>query len=409
MLANQSVVIGDLSADAQFSVNPLVTGPMHLRFYAGVPLRSLNGIALGTLCIADTQSRSLSPAEVANLHDFAAWAERELTMDQLAHVVQQRKAFESELREREVQNAAVIASLAEGVVFHQSDGTIAMCNASAERILGLSAAQMMGLTSIDPRWRSVHEDGTPFPGEEHPSMVALRTGQPVEHVMMGVHKPDGSLTWILINAHPLVHASAERPYAVVTSYFDMTHQKAIEQQLTAYQQQLETHNAALTILAATDAMTGVANKRALLARLEVEVRLAQQTQSTLSLLLIDIDYFKAYNDCFGHPAGDSILTQFARLLSQTARTSDLVARYGGEEFVVILPSTTNEGAYNLAERFRNAVEQTPFPYRVVTTSIGVTTSTGGAHSAEELIAAADAALYAAKDQGRNVVVAAALD
>src|ERR1035438_9125403 len=89
---------------------------------------------------------------------------------------------------------AIFASMAEGVVFQNTDGSIEACNESAGRILGLTADQMAGRTSVDPRWAAVHEDGSSFPGETHPSMVTLRTGESLSNVVMGVHKPDGSLT-----------------------------------------------------------------------------------------------------------------------------------------------------------------------------------------------------------------------
>ena len=95
---------------------------------------------------------------------------------------------------------AVIARLGEGVVVQDSTGRIMFCNPAAERILGLTADQIEGRTSLDPRWRSVHRDGSPFPGDQHPAMVALRTGETVRNVVMGVHKPNGELTWIVIDA-----------------------------------------------------------------------------------------------------------------------------------------------------------------------------------------------------------------
>ena len=100
--------------------------------------------------------------------------------------------------------AALSSSMSEGVVFQDADGRIDSCNQSAERLLGLTAGQMAGVTWMDPRWRAIHEDGSPFPGETHPSMITLRTGQPVSGVIMGVHKPDGTLTWISINSHAVL-------------------------------------------------------------------------------------------------------------------------------------------------------------------------------------------------------------
>ncbi|MBK8024236.1 MAG: PAS domain-containing protein [Chloroflexi bacterium] len=108
------------------------------------------------------------------------------------------------LRASEERYRATIAAMSEGVVVQGTDGAIQLCNEAAVRILGLTVDQMVGLTSVDPRWRAIHEDGSPFPGETHPAMVALRTGESQSDVVMGVHKPDGALTWILVNASAAV-------------------------------------------------------------------------------------------------------------------------------------------------------------------------------------------------------------
>ncbi|MBK8025476.1 MAG: PAS domain S-box protein [Chloroflexi bacterium] len=135
------------------------------------------------------------------------------------------------LRASEERYRATIAAMSEGVVVQGTDGAIQLCNEAAERILGLTVDQMVGLTSIDPRWQAVHEDGSPFPGETHPAMVALRTGESQSDVVMGVHKPDGALTWILVNAQPLFHPGGSQPYAVVATFADITARKQAEQTL----------------------------------------------------------------------------------------------------------------------------------------------------------------------------------
>jgi PAS domain S-box-containing protein len=124
------------------------------------------------------------------------------------------------------------------VVLQHADGSIRESNPSAERILGLSADQLMGRTSIDPRWRAIHEDGSPFLGENHPAMMALRTGRPCTDVVMGVHHPDGTLAWISVNAQPLFRDDEPTAYAVVTAFVDITQQRqrdeAIRQQEARY-------------------------------------------------------------------------------------------------------------------------------------------------------------------------------
>jgi diguanylate cyclase (GGDEF)-like protein/PAS domain S-box-containing protein len=119
---------------------------------------------------------------------------------------------------------AALSSLGEGVVVQVADSTIVASNAAAPRILGLTMDQMLGRTSLDPTWRVVHRDGTPFPGDTHPVPVALREHRAVRDVMMGVHKPDGTLSWILVNVEPIRGADGVDTGSVVCSYADITAQ-----------------------------------------------------------------------------------------------------------------------------------------------------------------------------------------
>jgi two-component system cell cycle sensor histidine kinase/response regulator CckA len=139
-----------------------------------------------------------------------------------------RAIFDEQLSSDAARYEVIVANLAEGVVLQAADGEILTCNAAAERILGLTVEQMAGRSSTDPRWRSIHEDGSPFPGETHPAMVSLRTGEPQHQVVMGVHKPDGDLTWISIDSQPLRAPGSDQPYAVVASFTDITTHKQAE-------------------------------------------------------------------------------------------------------------------------------------------------------------------------------------
>lgn len=160
-------------------------------------------------------------------------------LDQLRQAVERLERDNARLRSRVLldeqlgSDAAryevIVANLAEGIVLQRADGQILACNAAAERILGLSVDQIAGRTSLDPRWRAIHEDGSAFPGDTHPAMVSLRTGEPLRDVVMGVHKPDGSLTWISISSQPLFGPDNDGdPHAVVASFVDITHYKRSE-------------------------------------------------------------------------------------------------------------------------------------------------------------------------------------
>lgn len=153
----------------------------------------------------------------------------------------------------------------------------------------------------------------------------------------------------------------------------------------------------------TDALTGIPNRRAYDQKLTEEVSRAKRTGAPLSLLLVDIDNFKQYNDNFGHPAGDSALQSVARVLMSSLRPYDFLARYGGEEFVIILPSTDLNDAIVVAERVRGLVAASEFPHRKFTVSIGVSRLDAEA-GARALVQAADNGLYRAKASGRNKVL-----
>ena len=161
-------------------------------------------------------------------------------------------------------------------------------------------------------------------------------------------------------------------------------------------------------LASTDGLTELYNHRTFQERLAQEVDRVNRYGRPLSLVMIDVDDFKSYNDMYGHPQGDIALRELARLLREASRTSDIVARYGGEEFAIILPETDRVNAQKIGHRLREQVELYPFPGEerlprgALTISVGVATHTRDS-TKEALLQSADAALYKAKRAGRNRV------
>ncbi|HUO76205.1 MAG TPA: sensor domain-containing diguanylate cyclase [Thermodesulfovibrionales bacterium] len=158
-------------------------------------------------------------------------------------------------------------------------------------------------------------------------------------------------------------------------------------------------------MAITDGLTGLFNHRNFQEKLTAEFRRLERFSASLSLLLIDIDFFKKINDSYGHPAGDEVLREVSRIIRETIRSVDIPARYGGEEFAALLPGTNHEGALKMAERLRESIEKTNFPIEGkklrVSVSIGAATSPHDAAAKEELVEKADKALYYAKRNGRN--------
>lgn len=217
-----------------------------------------------------------------------------------------------------------------------------------------------------------------------------------------VRTPDGlSDTWLSFK-FPL-HDSAGQTFLAGMSV-DITERKYYERQLEDYHRRLEEAIVNLEELASTDSLTGLRNRGAFAARLEEEIARSNRYGLPLSLLMIDVDRFKEFNDEFGHPAGDELLQQVAQLLSSRLRSRDFLARFGGEEFVVILPNTPPTGAYLVAERFRRALEGFRWKRRAITASFGAATLHEGLPTSGALLQAADSALYRAKQLGRNRVV-----
>lgn len=183
--------------------------------------------------------------------------------------------------------------------------------------------------------------------------------------------------------------------------------RIMTEELAGENRTLTESNEVLEQMATRDGMTGLANHRAFQERFREELSNAQRKKYPLALALIDVDFFKQYNDQYGHPAGDDVLRSIARLLQETTRQGDLAARYGGEEFALLLPYVDRAEATQILDRLREAVSTFPFKNRRVTLSIGLCMSTDEESAPEQMIDKADKALYAAKSRGRNQIVAAA--
>jgi diguanylate cyclase (GGDEF)-like protein len=180
-------------------------------------------------------------------------------------------------------------------------------------------------------------------------------------------------------------------------------------QLQDYQRELEKVRADFENQSLTDPLTGVHNRRSFDSRFEEEFLRAQRYKVACSLILVDIDYFKQYNDTFGHTAGDEALKAVATLLKADVRIHDLVARYGGEEFAIILPNTDIKGAMVMGERFRRSIQRAAWKHKQLTISVGVGSLRDGTQKPIDLLKESDMALYKAKQSGRNLVIGSELN
>ncbi len=180
------------------------------------------------------------------------------------------------LIESEERYRSIVTAMSEGIVMQDAQGRITACNASAERILGLTRDQMMGLTSFDPRWQATDADGAPIRGEDHPIPITLRTGEPLHDVVMGVRHADGSRVWVLVNTQPLFRPGEACPYSVVASFADITESRGAEAALRESENRFRSlfeHSIDAIVLTDPDGAILAANPAAclLLGRTEQEI------------------------------------------------------------------------------------------------------------------------------------------
>ena len=183
----------------------------------------------------------------------------------------------------------------------------------------------------------------------------------------------------------------------------LKHEEYIDR-LQEYQRELEKTRADLESQSLTDPLTGVHNRRSFDIRFEEEFLRAKRYKVACSLILLDVDHFKQYNDTFGHALGDEALKAVAALLKADVRIHDLVARYGGEEFAVILPNTDIKGAMVMGERFRRSIQRAVWKHKPLTISVGVASLHEGVQMPMDLLTESDTNLYKAKEAGRNLVI-----
>lgn len=361
----------------------------------------------GKLCFAGTLSQSapFATGDREMIRLMAQWIGGEIG----------RREAEEAVRESEEQFRSVVASLSEGLIVMDTEGVILVCNESAEQIFEMTRGEVQKWKPLNPSYAARREDGSPFPQGSYPLVVSLRSGRPQRDVVMGLPRPDGQLLWVSVNSNPLIRPNEDTPYAVVATFSDITERRRDEDKIVGQMAQIKTYtgflesqkkqmeaaNIQLEELAMCDGLTGLGNRRAFTQRLELEMGRASRYSTPLSLIILDVDHFKEYNDTFGHLAGDEVLKHLALILKEHGRETDFYARYGGEEFAALLTHTDSAGANIVAERLRQSIETTLWPFRQVTASFGTSTLIPAMQNSMNLIAHADRALYAAKAAGRN--------
>jgi diguanylate cyclase (GGDEF)-like protein/PAS domain S-box-containing protein len=312
-------------------------------------------------------------------------------------MTEQKKA-EQALRSSEARFRSTVDRLAEGVyIIDVVTKAFVEANAAILSMLGYTLDEFVALTQFDIVAGETPEE---FARNVEQIRAALAKEGRCDLGRRRFRRKNGSVFPVELRVTVVPNDGAGLHAVIVR---DVTDQVEYENRLFEYQSQLEDTNAKLKALAITDGLTGLRNRAAFDGKLAEEYDRATRYGHPLSIILLDVDHFKLFNDTFGHPAGDEVLKSTARLVRDTVRTADFVARYGGEEFVVILPDTDETGALVLAERCRRAMAGYSWDKRTVTISVGVATLTPTLANAAGLVQAADQALYRSKQGGRNRV------
>jgi diguanylate cyclase (GGDEF)-like protein/PAS domain S-box-containing protein len=369
---DEIMVVPDATLDIRFAANPFVTGEPNIRFYAGMPLRSPSGEAIGTFCLIDrVPRRGLSDRDRTNLRSLAA-----LVLDKL------------ELRRLAVAGAAgqsrfenIASTSPDGIVCADGAGRITFWNAGAERLFGFPVETALGAPIdiiVPPRMRGGHVGGlTRVAAGGAPRLV----GSTVD---LDAARADGTEFPIELSLSMWREDGVASFGAIIR---DLSERRANEERLFA--------------LAHLDPLTGLPNRGVLSRRIVECVASADQA----AVLLIDLDGFKDVNDTLGHSAGDAVLKEIGRRILGCSRDIDTVARLGGDEFAILMPKapqcgTIGQEADCLLARLAEPIEVEGQTVHL-SGSIGISLYPADGAHAEDLLSAADLALYQAKNEGRN--------
>jgi diguanylate cyclase (GGDEF)-like protein/PAS domain S-box-containing protein len=289
------------------------------------------------------------------------------------------------------------------MIVADSRGSIRYANPAAHHLLGYATGELLDRdieTLVPPEFREEHPD-------RREDFIEKQERRPIDHLdgLKAIRK-DGQTIEVQIGIMPV---TIEGEKLAVCSMLDVSKTIREESVIREQARQLSKANQRLSHLASTDELTNLANRRVLMEQMELLLLDATINREAVSLIFVDIDLFKQFNDSYGHPTGDVLLGEFARLLSENARASDLVCRYGGEEFALLLPGARRQAAIEISERMRMLIEEHRWQPRQITASFGVATIQPAEMDKDAdalvdlLLAQADKAMYHSKQQGRNRV------
>ncbi|OJH06545.1 MAG: diguanylate cyclase [Alcanivorax borkumensis] len=398
-----SVALHHVGELEEMRSHPVYVG-MQLESYIAVPLY-VQGEIFGTLNFSDPSPRreAFSIEEMEFLELMGKSLSQTLEQDRLS---QQQQAAVSKMEENMALFEGAFRHAAIGMAIVSPQGGWMRVNQALCSILGydeeaLLASDFQTITHPDDLETDLHHVEEMLTGKRSSYWMKKRY----------IHK-NGHIVWVLL-AVSLVRNGDGSPRYFLSQIEDITAQVTAELTLREKQGELEELNQELASMARTDPLTGLYNRLVLMEGLRQEFSRCERRSEPMSVIFMDVDHFKQYNDSYGHVEGDAALQAVAEALRPVIRDTDVLARYGGEEFVALLPTANSQDAERVAERCRRAVAEISSLSRPVSLSVGVATLRFGdeadeTKSPESLLSAADRALYVAKGAGRNRVHTAQL-
>lgn len=376
ILEQEPLIVEDALDDERFFDNPLVTGGPKIRFYAGVPLVTQNGIHLGTLCVIDTKSRKIKEEQVSAIKTLAQSVMAHLEL-RLSHKKIRKYVDELQL------SATIFDTASENIVVTDANNRFITVNPAFTKTTGYTLEEVIGKT---PKILKSGKQSSEF----YASMWKdLNTNGQWDGELSNRRK-NGEIyiEWLSIRAI-YNHDNTVKMY--VATFSDITEKKRADEIIWKQ--------------ANYDSLTNLPNRRLFDDRLKHEIRIANRSKKLLALLFIDLDYFKDVNDNHGHEIGDMLLISVSTRITETLRATDTVARIGGDEFAAILPQIENES--DISKVAKLIIEKLSIPFDLnginvnISASIGIAIYPKDGATAKELLKYADRAMYDAKKSGRG--------
>jgi diguanylate cyclase (GGDEF)-like protein/PAS domain S-box-containing protein len=404
----ERVIVENIDTHENWQPYLALTQKANLHACWSEPIFSSKGEILGSFAIYNDKPKSPNDFELKLISSYAHLAsvviEKENNFKRLKEkelqILKQTQDANKKLRTSQYELAQIFNNALVGLMYIDQNRVLMKGNQHLADIFGYdNPEEMIGLNL-----KNIHLSEKNFIefGQTYFQSLIYKESLNIEYQF---RKKDGSSVWCEVSGKALDHnIPADLSQGILWTLNNISQRKILEENLNERTKEIENKNTQLKELAAKDHLTGLYNRSKIDEVLEYLIKRANRHHTAFGVIMVDIDYFKVVNDKYGHQVGDSVLCEFANLLTHASRETDIVGRWGGEEFLIVVENTNEDGIVKLAEKLRVIVEANEFAFiNKKTASFGVTVYHAG-DKINSLINRADKALYEAKNSGRNQVV-----